>query len=188
MHNPGNAKRAYGSGSIFEYRSAWYGQWRVDGRLVKRKLGPVRTPGTRDGLTKTQAEARLRKMIEDVVAAPVVERLTLDQAGRQLIRHLESLGRKKSTTEAYESFLRVHLVPYFRDRPLEKIGPEDVRAFMAKCRRDGRSVKSTLNYLGFLHGVFDFALKRGWTTSNPCKLVDKPRRADADPDIRYLDE
>jgi hypothetical protein len=54
------AKRRYGTGSIFEKRNAWYGQWRVRNRTITRKLGPIRTPGSRDGLTRTMAEARLR--------------------------------------------------------------------------------------------------------------------------------
>ena len=58
-------RRSYGTGSLFVRadaagREAWYGQWRVDGRLVKRKVGPKRSPGSRDGLTKAQAEKELR--------------------------------------------------------------------------------------------------------------------------------
>jgi site-specific recombinase XerD len=71
---------------------------------------------------------------------------------------------------------------------LERITPEDVEAFMASCRRSGQSVKSTLNYLGLLHSIFDFALRRKWVSANPCKLVEKPRREDADADIRFLDQ
>jgi len=38
-----------------------------------------------------------------------------------------------------------------------------------------------------LHGIFDFARRRGWVMENPCKLVDKPRATDVDADIRFLD-
>jgi hypothetical protein len=181
-------RRHRGSGSIFEQRGAWYGKWWLDGRQVKRKLGPRRSPGATDGLTKPQAERRLRQLMEELTAPPVVERLTVEQAGKQLLRHLDGLGRKTSTIQGYESFLRVHLGPYFRSRSLDRITPREVEAFMAECRRDGQSVKSTLNYLGFLHGIFDFALRRGWVRSNPCKLVEKPRAPNTDPDIRFLDQ
>jgi integrase len=188
MQTHRSAKRAYGSGSIFEYRGSWYGKWWLDGRQVKRKLGPKRTPGSADGLTKPQAEARLREAMAQVSAPPVVERATVAQAGEQLLRHLEGLGRKRSTLQGYESFLRVHLAPHFGGRALDRITPAEVEAFMAACRANGQSVKSTLNYLGLLHGIFDFALRRGWVASNPCKLVEKPRAVDADPDIRFLDQ
>ena len=45
------SRRSYGSGSLITHRKAWYGQWWVGGRRVRRKVGAKRTPGTRDGLT-----------------------------------------------------------------------------------------------------------------------------------------
>jgi integrase len=182
------ARRSYGTGSIFERSGSYYGQWRVAGRLVKRRLGPVRPPGAREGLTRTQAEARLRKLIEDALAAPPVERVTVEQAGGRLLAQLATLGRKRSTTEGYESYLRVHLAPYFGDVPLQHISQHDVERFMAACRDDGQSVKSTLNYLGLLLSIFEYALAEGWVAANPCKRVATPRAADSDPDIRFLDQ
>jgi integrase len=182
-------KRAYGSGSIVVKGQTYYGKWRwPDGRQVKRALGPIRQPGSRDGLTKAQAEARLRKLMAEEVAPAITERLTVEQTGRHLIRHLDGLGRKRSTIESYESILRVHLVPYFGERELQRIGREDVEGFSAACRRNGQSVKSTQNYLGLLHGIFDFAMRRGWAAANPCKLVDRPSQTRTDPDIHFLDQ
>lgn len=89
--------------------------------------------------------------------------------------------------EGYESFLRVYLAPYFGDRPLSRIGPNDVEAFIAASRRNGQSVKSTLNHLGLLHSIFEHAVRRGWATSNPCKSVEKPKAEDVDADVRFLD-
>src|SRR4051812_36108732 len=181
-------RRAYGSGSIFEKSGSWHAKWRVNGRQVKRRLGPVRKPGTSDGLTRAQAEAAPGRVMANVTAPPVVERVTVEEAGTRLIAHLEALGRKRSTLQSYESFLRVHLAPYFGARSLPRITPEEVEAFIAKCRSDGQSVKSTLNYLGLLHGIFDFAQRRKWCSANPCKLVDKPRADHGDADVRFLDE
>jgi integrase len=186
-------RRSYGAGSLYARADAngqetWYGRWRLNGRQVKRRLGPVRNPGTSDGLTRPQAEARLRKQMEEVAEPPVTERVTVEDAGRRLIAHLKALGRKRSTTEGYESYLAQHLAPYFRGRALATITGGDVERFMAECRSNGQSVKSTLNYLGLLHGIFDFAMRRGWATANPCKLVDKPKAADADADVRFLDQ
>jgi integrase len=187
------AKRPYGSGCLFVSRGAggtetWFGKWRVDGRQVKRRIGPKRAPGSQDGLTKAQAGRHLTEMIAELKTPPVVERVTVGDAGRQLIRHREWLGRKRSTLQGYDSFLRIHLVPYFGERSLERIGPRDIEAFMCECRDRGQSVKTTLNYVGLLHGIFDYALRRGWVASNPCKLVDKPRSEEVDPDIHFLDQ
>lgn len=182
------AKRQYGTGSIFERRNAWYGQWRVRNRLVTRKLGPVRRPGSREGLTRTMAEARLRKAMSEVIVAPIYERMTAEEAGRRLIQHLVMKGRKPSTTVGYESYLRVHVAPFFGDRPIGQITSADVQEFIAGCLEGGQSIKSTRNYLGFLHGVFDFAVRNGWVVANPCDAVEKPEIADADQDIRFLDQ
>ena len=57
MHEQRSARRQYGAGSIITHRGAWYGQWRVGGRLVKRKLGAKRQPGSRDGLTRNRPRA-----------------------------------------------------------------------------------------------------------------------------------
>ena len=43
------------------------------------------------------------------------------------------------------------------------------------------------NALGLLHSIFEFAIRRGWATENPCKRVEKPK-ADEDADIRFLDQ
>jgi len=183
------ARRSYGTGSVTQRGDQWYGRWHVDCRRVQRKLGPVRAPGTRDGLTKAQAEARLRRLIEDTAALPTVhERVTVDQAGQRLLTQLEALGRKRSTMHGYESYLRVHLTPYFAARPLATITRQDVEAFIAHSRANGQSVKSTLNYVGLLHGIFELAQREAWVAANPCKLAAKPRAENADADIHFLDQ
>jgi integrase len=131
----------------------------------------------------------MRRRIEAELPAPtVVDRLTVGDGGARLLAHLESLGRKRSTQQSYESFLRVHLAPHFGERPLARIGHDDVEGFIATARRNGQSVKSTLNYVGLLHGIFEYAIRRGWATANPCKLVEKPKPHEVDADVRFLDQ
>ena len=106
--------RSYGTGSIIVRRAnngaeTWYGQWIVGGRLVKRRLGVKRAPGTREGLTRKQAEAVLRHHMSEVKVAPVAEHVTVREAGERLIAHLKAIGRKRSTIMGYESALTVHL-------------------------------------------------------------------------------
>ena len=38
-----------------------------------------------------------------------------------------------------------------------------------------------------LHSIFEFAIRRGWASDNPCKRVEKPR-ATEDADIHFLDQ
>lgn len=94
------------------------------------------------------AEGRLRTLISQVVPVPpVAERMTIEEAGSRLIAHLTTMRRKPSTTASYESYLRVHLAPYFGETPIVRIDKEDLEGFMAACLAGGQSVKSTLNSL-----------------------------------------
>ena len=187
------ARRSYGSGGLFLRRDArgvesWYGQWWIGNRRVKRRLGAKRQAGTRSGLTRAQAERELQRRIETDRYAPLKRGVTVSEAGARLLDHLGALGRKRSTLGEYESYLRVHLAPFFGEAPLGKIGREEVERFIAEKRREGKAPKSVANYLGLLHSIFAFAEKRGLAARNPVAPVDKPARQTSDPDIRYLDD
>lgn len=101
-------------------------------RDFTRKLGPIRKPGTGEGLTRKMAEARLRELMAEVTVRPLVERITVEQAGERLIEHLITKGRKASTTAGYESNLRVHLAPP-RGRHRAR------RSGAGRCRGDSRA-------------------------------------------------
>lgn len=184
--------RSYGSGSLLVRLDArgvetWYAKVRVRGHQVKRTLGPKRAPGTREGLTRAQAEGRLRRLTEELDAAPVIEeRLTVEQLGARHIKHLKTVGRKRSTLGDYESYLRVHLTPFFAELPLDRIGVSDVEDYVAEKLADGKSPKTVRNHLALLGSLFAFAEKKGWSRGNPCAHVDKPGEPPGDADIRFL--
>jgi len=98
MSGSSAAKRAYGSGSLVEHRGAWYGKWRVGDRQVKRKLGPMRPPGSSQGLTRKQAEAALRRLMTEVRVVVPEERMTLTDAGGRFLHHVEHVRRRKAST------------------------------------------------------------------------------------------
>ena len=185
-------RRSYGTGRLFSRtdsggRESWYGLWYSHGRRIKRKLGLKRQAGSRDGLTTAQAEREMQRRIE--LERPVIRsRLTVAATGKLYLEHLEHvLERKPSTIGGYRSMLRRHIEPFFGDRPLERVTPEDIRRFLAAKKRDGLTTKTATNCLVFMHGLFAFAVKREWMLANPVAAVDRPRAPAADPDIRYLD-
>jgi site-specific recombinase XerD len=77
------------------------------------------------------------------------------------------------------------LWPFFGDRPIAQITPDDVERFMAAEHAEGRSAKSVRHYLGVLHSLAH-AEKRDWAASNVCRKVDFPRIEELDADIRFL--
>src|SRR3954468_1526748 len=101
-------------------------------------------------------------MAEDAVPlAPDRER-TIAAAGRAFVEHLEARGRSKSHVETVESHLRVHLLPFFGDRPLERLSSDDITRRLARLQRGGRKPKTVRNIFSTLHSVLDLAVRRGW--------------------------
>src|SRR5687768_128228 len=136
-------RRAYGSGSVFVKSDAYYGKWRVHGRQVMRKLGPIRQPGTRTGLTRAQAEARLRAVMAETSHPAPTERMTFEEMGRRYILHLEEvMQRKRTTIQDYRIMLLRHLGPFFGAKEVAKLDAADVTAYISAKQRSGLAVKT----------------------------------------------
>lgn len=169
-------------------RETWYGKWWVGSSQVKRRIGPKRTPSLRDGLTRSQAEAELRKLIGSVqIAQARRERMTVAEAGELLIASATTRGLKRSTVMSYETICRVHLSPFFGLRPLDRIARRDVESLGAQMIRKGKAPATTRHALSVLHTIFEHARRQEWVVANPVSLADKPRVEQVDPDIRFLD-
>jgi integrase len=184
------ARRSYGTGSLRAIGQSWIGSWyATDGRKIRRKVGPVRTPGERDGLTKAQAEERFRRMrdAERPVRGSELERVTMQQAGEELRRRLEVRGRKKSHKLTVESDLRKHIAPFFGARDLAKIEPEDIERYIAVKRRT-LATKTIRNHLGTMHSVFELGLRKQWCQKNPVKLADRPVIKKTETRIKFLEQ
>ena len=180
-------KRTYGTGSLFVQSGSWYGKWRVDGRQVKRRLGRVRAAGAPDGLTRNQAERAHRRVMDELRNRKPDAPRSFEQAAGRYIDHVEHvMARKKSTVRDYQLIASKHLTPHFRAKQLRDITPDDVVAYIVAKRHAGLSLKTVNNHLNLAHGVFRYALRRGWTNSNPVAATERPRVVRTDPDIRFL--
>jgi len=194
LHIPSVSRRSYGTGHLYVKadgvgRETWYGQWYAAGRRVKRRIGPKRPRGSRDGLTRAQAEREMRQRMEqDAVVRSAGERRTIKQAGDLYIDHLENvMERKRSTIQDYRGYVRGHFEPFFRDRALDRIDEAWVASYLKRKRADGLSSKTVQNHLNFMHGLFRFAVKRGWAEANPVAGVDRPKKSrSAHRRIRFL--
>lgn len=191
-HKTGRRERGDGSLRIrpnAKGGETWIGWWRIDGRAVMRTLGPKRSKAQPEGLTKPQAEVAFRQLREQAKAQPArANRKTLAQVGEALIRAKRAAGRKPSTLEAYDYWLRVHIVPCFGAMVVNRIDREDVRRFGAELEAKGLAPKSRANALGMLHSLIEFALYEGWASGeNAVKRVAKPAIANEDVDVRFLD-
>jgi integrase len=179
-------RRPYGTGTLYQKAGSWYGRWLVGERRMNRMLGPVREDGTRDGLTRSQAERELRRRMEqEYTVGPATARLTVSEASERLVDHLEAVGRKPTTITVYRSLLRTHIARHLGDRDLDRVESEHVERMIAAMRRGGTGPKTTVNAITLLAQVFEHGQRRGWCAGNPCARVDRPRLED-DIDIHFL--
>ena len=188
MHSNRKSPRPYGSGTLYQKSGSWYGRWLVGERRMNRRLGPVRSPGGRDGLTRSQAERELRRRMDvEQPAAATGGRLTVEEAGGRLIDHLEALGRKPTTVGIYRSILRTHLAVHLRGKTLDRVEASDVERMIAAMRRRGTQPKTINNALTLLGQVFDHGIRKGWCTANSVRMVDRPT-VEQSTEIRFLDQ
>lgn len=187
-------RRSYGSGSLLIVTRAdgarvYYGKVRdPEGRQVKRRIGPVRTPHQPDGLTKVQAETRLGELRAHAQAsAPVAHARTLGDAAEAWLTSKEAAGAKASSLRADRAALAWFLTPALKARSLDRVTIADVEQAMVRMRSKGLSDKTVRNYLGVLRALFNFAREkpRRWTSRNPVLDVDLPK-APTYAEIRYL--
>ena len=154
----------------------YFGKWRVGDRQIKRKLGPVRKMGTRDGLTKAMAEARLRALMLEVTPPPGCAH---DGRGsRAPLAHAPGGARSQARPpRSYRSNFENQIVKRnIGAQPVDRLTREEAERFVAACRRDGLSPKSTSHCLALLQSICEYAIKQGWASDpNPCKRVDRPK-------------
>jgi hypothetical protein len=88
----GKKSRAHAQGSIWTEKRArgrivYVGQVSIGGRLYQRTLGDARTPGAKDGLTRSMAEARLRKVRAGIEQRQALspQTMTLREAGERYL-------------------------------------------------------------------------------------------------------
>jgi integrase len=151
-----------------------------------RKIGVRRRAGESVGLTRTQAEAELRRLISEDNSLPSQERLNLEDLGPRYLSHKQTMGLRRSTLSDYEAMLRVHLVPFFGGRSLDNVTPTEVESYIRLKLNERKARKTIDHHLGLLSAMYRYAVKRGLAKANPVELADRPRQQKSDADIRYL--
>jgi integrase len=188
-------RRAYGSGSLNPKtlpsgRTIWVASFYVAGRKVKRTW-PRRVPGGRDGLTRTQAEERLREEIGQTTAIAHTrgDRPTIAEVSSRYLRAPAKGGkpRKPSTVENVQSEVRCHLAPFFGDRSVDRIDADDIVDLISALEAKGLAPKTIRNVIGTLSALFNFAKapRRRWVNGNPCDGAELPEIPETD-EIRFL--
>jgi integrase len=188
------SNRGRGTGHLYEKWGSYYGRWRtLDGRNVNRIVGPVRTPGSTDGLTRAQAERAFRRLQDAEERTPRPARgqatPTVDDVTDSLRQKLALRGARRSYLEGCESMQRIHLSPRFGDTAVSDVTTAHVEALATAMLKSGRAPKTVRNVMTFLHSVFEEALDRGLIRENPVRRATRPgrrRTGDAKADLQFL--
>jgi integrase len=90
-----------------------------------------------------------------------------------------------TTLAATESWLRLHVRPWFADRPIDKLTPADVRRWQAQLARDvGPSTLAHCRSLALR--IFQFAKDEGAIDANPVHKV-PPLKRRVDPEQVFIE-
>jgi len=193
--NHGMARRAWGTGHLYEKHGSYYARWRAsDGRLFNRKVGAIRTAGARDGLSRSQAEKEFRRLQDVEERAPrreppAVEALTVNVVIASLRRQLQLRDSRLSYVQNCESMQRVHISPLLGELPVAEVRTRDIEVIADVMLSRGLAPKTVRNVLTFLHSVFEHAHDCGMVDENPVRRVTRPgrrRQGDANPDLQFL--
>jgi integrase-like protein len=184
-------RRSNGMGTLLiqtcaDGQEVWYGRWHAGGRRLNRRIGPKRRRSTGRGLTHTEAEAELRRMMARERSPAPDASVPFTVAAEHMLRHLETLDRKQTTLTNYHSILRAQLIPSLGDVAMHRITTQRVEALATRMLQEGKAVRTRVSALKLLSQVISFAQRKGWCNSNPCQEAGKPKvRQSAD--IRFLD-
>jgi integrase len=164
-----------------------------DGRKLHRKIGPARSPGSSEGLTRAKAERLFRNMQEAEERRPSrrrdAESVTVAAAALSLQQAKALEGARKSYLENLDSMLRMHVAPSIGPLPLEKVSTARIEALGSEMLASGRSPKTVRNVLTFSYSIFEYAIAKGWCDRNPVRHAARPKRrraGDASPDLQFL--
>lgn len=98
-----------------------------------------------------------------------------EYVGHWQATHLIPENFKPSTYGGYRSIVAHHLLPEFRNYPMQAISPAEINAFAAKLLKADASRKTVRNVLNLLGGLLADAKKDHYLRLNPMPDVDKPQ-------------
>lgn len=165
------------------YRITVYGGYGVDGK--QKRYRETWTPP--EGAGKREIEKALNKKIsefEDRIKGnrPIISATTKFQiVANEWLGHLEEIGKVKARTlQRYKSYA-ARTYESIGHMQMKKIGADDVQRFISSLSKagvkqlkknettpSGLSPKTVRGYLGFVSGVFTYAISRGMPVVNPC--------------------
>lgn len=165
-------RRPNGGGTITlrkdgRYQGAAY-VTNTDGQRVRKFVYGATWDETAEKLSKLQDQERN--------GIPVPSRSwTLGEWLTYWLEHIVKPEREHNTYVKYESKVRLYLLPHLRKKPLLKLTPAQVRAFMATLKREQIGAATRFEVLRTLRNALNRAIREEILTRNVALLVDMPK-------------
>ncbi|MEU3001940.1 tyrosine-type recombinase/integrase [Streptomyces sp. NPDC006995] len=165
-------RRPNGGGTITlrkdgRYQGAAY-VTNTDGQRVRKFVYGATWDETAEKLSKLQDQERN--------GIPVPSRSwTLGEWLTYWLEHIVKPEREHNTYVKYESKVRLYLLPHLHKKPLLKLTPAQVRAFMATLKREQVGAATRFEVLRTLRNALNRAIREEILTRNVALLVDMPK-------------
>lgn len=101
--------------------------------------------------------------------------VTVAAAGKMWIASSEAAGLERSTVEAYQQRLDLHVAPFIGNEKLSKVTVPAVRAFSDQLRSGGRSAAMVKKAITALGAILSDAQERGLVVRNAVKEMSRRR-------------
>ncbi|MGW5760027.1 tyrosine-type recombinase/integrase [Streptomyces tendae] len=129
------------------------------------------------GRTWDEANEKLGKLQDqERNGIPVPSRSwTLGEWLAYWLEHIVAPEREHNTYVKYESKVRLYLLPHLGKKPLVKLTPAQIRAFMATLTREKVGASARFEVLRVLRNALNRAMREELITRNVALLVDMPK-------------
>ena len=137
--------------------------------------GQKRSKLKRGFATKKEAAAWERDFLSKQQGSPDMTFQALYDLYVEDISH-----RLKDSTVSNKKYLyRKHILPYFKDQPINQIGPTDVRKWQNEILKLGKKETYQRQLNNQLKAILNFAVKYYKLPENPCKITGSIGKAKA---------
>lgn len=110
---------------------------------------------------QTQIHGQQRKLYQRITLADYCEKWISAKTAQDSAR---------STLKNYESYIRVHFIPFFKNKDIKEIEKSDVQEFQIELRKS-HNAKGTNLIIGALKSIFKEAIRDEYLTKSPCEHI-----------------
>lgn len=175
-------RAANGRSSIYQAADgSWHGRVTVgekeDGRKDRRHVR---------ALTKAEVTAKVRELERKRDTHSLTragERWTAAQWLEHWLVEIAQPALRPNAWDAYRIAVRIHAIPSFGNRQLDKVHPEHLQTLYNKMVASGRSPSTAHQVHRTLHAAFGLAVESGYMPRNPAtrKIAPKVRKLKVKP-------